>query len=398
MSKKEKDKKKVTILFVDDEQFVLDGFLRLLSDFIDVWHMEFAINGREALEIVNEQDIDLIITDQRMPEMPGLELLAQLQADKKTRNIPVVILTGFQDRTLKRQALDLGAIDLINKPVNKEDLVSRINNALKRTHLEAETHRYKNLVTQQAEMIEVLEQKNAQLSKIQDSKAAKNEIDKYRAICGEVAHSLKGEFLNIGFANKQIRELGTRLPDIQEECDIIDRSMAFSRVRLQKLLDYLDIGKPKIEPIDTRELVKKTELLARSRILSNINFQITIAPNIKNPIVSGNIEQFMSVLLELINNANNALRQKGGTIELKLEQKDGEIVISLRDNGPGISAKIRKQLLTQEVPSQSGLGLGLFLSNKVVRELGGKLILKSSSNKGTTFLLLLPKNNDKKEG
>ncbi|UCH93872.1 MAG: response regulator, partial [Candidatus Aminicenantes bacterium] len=119
------------ILFVDDEQFVLDGFKRLLRDYRNVWQMEFALNGREALEMVDEHDFDVIITDVRMPEMPGLDLLEQLQTNENTKNIPVVILTGDHDRTLKHKALELGAVDLLNKPVNKEDLVARINNVLK---------------------------------------------------------------------------------------------------------------------------------------------------------------------------------------------------------------------------------------------------------------------------
>ena len=122
---------KKNILFVDDEQFVLDGLGRLLREFRKTWQLRFALNGQEALDIVNDEIIDLIISDVRMPGMSGLDLLEKLQADEKTKNIPVVILTGDQERTLKRQALDLGAVDLLNKPINKEDLVARINNVLK---------------------------------------------------------------------------------------------------------------------------------------------------------------------------------------------------------------------------------------------------------------------------
>ncbi|MCU0285180.1 MAG: response regulator, partial [Acidobacteria bacterium] len=119
------------ILIVDDEQFVLDGLGRLLREYRHIWELHMALNGKEALEIVNNGAIDMIISDVRMPGMNGLELLEKLQNNEKTKNIPVVILTGDQERTLKRQALDFGAVDLLNKPINKEDLVSRINNVLK---------------------------------------------------------------------------------------------------------------------------------------------------------------------------------------------------------------------------------------------------------------------------
>jgi CheY-like chemotaxis protein len=393
--KQEKNMYRKTILFVDDEQFVLDGVARLLREFRKTWQVKFALNGKEALENIKEAKPDLVVVDIRMPGMNGFELLERIK--EKYPSIPVLILTGDHERTLKRQALDLGAEDLLNKPIYKEDLVSRIRNILSKTESEAEVHRFKNIIAHQAEIIKQLEQENAQFSKTRYSGKEKDEIEKYRAICGSLAHSLREEFLNIGFANEEIRESENMPPGIKEECEQIDRSMAHSAILLQQLLDYFDMGTSRIEPVDALELVKEVEMLARSRLLSNINLKITIAPNIKKPIIHGNSEQLMGIVLGLINNAKNELHQKGGTIRLELEEKDKDIEISINDNGNGIPAKIRKQLFKKRVPSKNGLGLGLFLYNKVVRELGGQLILKGTSSKGTTFLLLLPKINDKKE-
>ncbi|MCP5050989.1 MAG: response regulator, partial [bacterium] len=114
------------ILFVDDEQFVLDSIGRLLREYKDQWYLEFALNGKEALQVVKNKNIDVIISDIRMPEITGLELLEKLQQEEETRRIPVVIITGFQDRTFKHKALELGVVDLLFKPVNKEVLVARI--------------------------------------------------------------------------------------------------------------------------------------------------------------------------------------------------------------------------------------------------------------------------------
>lgn len=394
IEKEEQIIKKKTILFVDDEQFVLDGLNRLLWEYRKIWKLAFALSGEEALEIIRREKPDLVVADVMMPGMSGFELLERIK--KENLSTPVIMLTGYQERTLKRQALDLGAFDFLNKPINKEDLVSRINATFRIHTAEVEFRRLENLVDTQEGIIKSSERKIEYLSK---RRYNKDEIQagRYRAICGAAVHSLKGEFLHIGFAIEQIRESGSMSPDILGECDMIERSMTFSRILLQRLIDYLDIGRLRLEPIDTRELVKKTELLARPRLLSNINMKITIAPDIKKPMVSGNFEQLMGVLLELINNASNALRKKRGTIELSLEERDGEITISITDDGEGIPTKIRDRLFTEQVPSQSGLGLGLFLSYNVVRELGGNLILKNSSSKGTTFLVLLPTINDKKE-
>lgn len=153
---------------------------------------------------------------------------------------------------------------------------------------------------------------------------------------GSVAHSLKNEFLNIGASIKGIRELANGSSDIQEECNMIERSVEYSQLHLQRLLDYLDMGKPPVEPIDVLELLRRTELLARPRLSSSVQLETTIDPNVKGRTVSANLEQLMGVLLELINNATNALREKGGTIGLHLEDRNGKLAISVKDDGPGI--------------------------------------------------------------
>jgi signal transduction histidine kinase len=115
------------------------------------------------------------------------------------------------------------------------------------------------------------------------------------------------------------------------------------------------------------------------------------------PLVLANVEQLMEVLLELIRNATNALHEKDGTIELKLEEKDGKIVISVKDDGPEIPLELRKYIFKKQVSSKSGLGLGLFLCNKVVSALGGEINFQTSSEEGTVFTVLLPIASDKKE-
>jgi signal transduction histidine kinase len=185
--------------------------------------------------------------------------------------------------------------------------------------------------------------------------------------------------------------------DIQEECDMIARSIQYSQILLRRLLDYLDTGQPRLELIDTLVLLKRVELLARPRLSSNIQLKVTIDHSIKQRTVSANFEQLMGVLLELVYNAASALRDKGGSIELYFEERDREIAIFVNDDGPGIPGELRKKLFKKQVPSKEGLGLGLFLCNKVVNALGGKLSMQTSSEEGTTFTILLPIAGDEKE-
>jgi signal transduction histidine kinase len=261
---------------------------------------------------------------------------------------------------------------------------------------EREVHHLKTSTPLLAAENKRLKEQLEHLSKEQEDKTASKDISKYKAICGAVAHGLKGEFLHIGNSTRAIREMTDTSPDVQEECDLIERSVEYSQLLLRRLLDYIDMGKPRVESISIRELLRRTESLARPRLPSRVELETKVSPSIKEQIVSADIEQLMGVLLELINNASNVLREKGGTIELTIEEVNRELALSVRDNGPGIPKELRDILLKEQVSSKSGLGLGLFLSNKVVTALGGKLALQASSKKGTTFTILLPITSDRK--
>ncbi len=119
------------ILFVDDEPNVLDGLRRMLRAERIRWDMHFAESADEALREVCETDVDAIVSDVDMPGMDGLTLLQKIRGTDRTRDIPVIILTGRNDSGLKRRALDLGASDLLNKPVDSQDLVARLRSAIR---------------------------------------------------------------------------------------------------------------------------------------------------------------------------------------------------------------------------------------------------------------------------
>jgi putative two-component system response regulator len=119
------------LLFVDDEPFVLDAFRRTLESFDAPWQMSFTASPHEAWRRIVEQPVDVVISDFNMPGMNGFELLGLMQQRESTRDIPLIIVTGMGERGLRRQALDLGATDLLQKPVDPDDLIARIRNALR---------------------------------------------------------------------------------------------------------------------------------------------------------------------------------------------------------------------------------------------------------------------------
>lgn len=118
------------VLLVDDEPFIIQG----LKVIIDWENEEFEIagtasNGKEALQFLENENVDLVIADIRMPEMTGLELLETLRKDKKS-DVYFVILSGYADFSYAQQAMQNDCTDYILKPVDKEMLLKVLNKVL----------------------------------------------------------------------------------------------------------------------------------------------------------------------------------------------------------------------------------------------------------------------------
>lgn len=120
-----------TILFVDDEPNMLDMLKRMLALCKEKWSGEYCLDVDSALTILRQKKIDTIVADIRMPGKDGYALISSIVGDEMLSEIPIIVLTGERDRTLKRKLLDLGATDLLNKPVCREDLFARLRSALR---------------------------------------------------------------------------------------------------------------------------------------------------------------------------------------------------------------------------------------------------------------------------
>jgi DNA-binding NtrC family response regulator len=121
-------KSKAMILVVDDEPQVADTLRDLLE--YEGFKVETAENGRQALDrLTIGHRFDLVITDMKMPEMDGLELLKRVQ--KLRKNLPVIVLTAYATLKNGLQAIKEGVYDYVSKPFSVDLLISVVHQALK---------------------------------------------------------------------------------------------------------------------------------------------------------------------------------------------------------------------------------------------------------------------------
>lgn len=115
------------ILICDDEQDIVSALKIYLTN--DEYELFEAYNGRQALEVLEKNEIHLILLDIMMPELDGIQVLTKM---RETKNIPVIFLTAKSEDTDKILGLNLGADDYITKPFNPVELLARVKSQLRR--------------------------------------------------------------------------------------------------------------------------------------------------------------------------------------------------------------------------------------------------------------------------
>ncbi len=119
--------KKSCVLIVDDEPYNID----LIEAYLFDYTVYSATNGMEALEIVGNENIDLVLLDVMMPGMSGYEVCEVLKASKETQFIPVVMVTALSGKDDRIKSIEVGADDFLTKPVDKLELTTRVRSLLK---------------------------------------------------------------------------------------------------------------------------------------------------------------------------------------------------------------------------------------------------------------------------
>ncbi|MCK5913529.1 MAG: response regulator, partial [Desulfuromusa sp.] len=121
-----------TILCVDDEPIIRELCASALEDY----QVLLAENGLEALKILETEEIDIVLSDVMMPKMGGLELLKEIK--KQQPDLAVVLMTGYSDRDLILEALQTGADNFINKPIDILQLCTTIEKVFEKQKIRKE--------------------------------------------------------------------------------------------------------------------------------------------------------------------------------------------------------------------------------------------------------------------
>lgn len=398
VSHNDRDLKSPTILLVDDEPYVLKTLKRIFRR--ESYQILTAGSGQEGLDILEKQEVQLIVSDQRMPGMSGIEFLES--AREINPDIVRILLTGYSDLKTAEEAINRVEIyRFLNKPWNDDDLKSTIRQGLKKLQLEQENRRLFKTIEEQNRKLkqwnEMLEQKveertralqEAQSQLIQSEKMASLGI-----LAGGVAHEINNPLGGIlGIAQLLLMER----PDqgrLTQDLKTIEQAALHCAEIVKNLLTFSRISdQDSREPMVIPELVDQVLLLIGHLFRqNNIEVRKEFSPDF--PVLQTNRTQIQQVFINLLVNAQQAMGKGGNVFIRGRTMKNGEVLIEIQDQGCGIPESIQDKIFDPFFTTKEegqGTGLGLSVSYRIVQEHGGRIMVDTKNGQGTSMKIIFP--------
>jgi signal transduction histidine kinase len=361
---------KPTILYVDDLHVNLKLFKEALKKDYEIILSE---TPHEALNILDEKEVQVIVSDQRMPEMTGTELL-EIVAEKYP-NIGRFLLTAYTDAETVIEAVNVGRIHgYMKKPMNANEIRSKINRSLELYYL-----RKRN-----AKILEELEEANAALRGVDGLKS-----ELINAISSEISPPLNRIMGTLHLLKSRIEG-----DELTEVVNILDQSvlkldqfsMLAQQISILKSPGYsLEKG-----PVPMKQIMQYSSIETKEELKeSNMGLDLTIEPD--DYAVEGDAELLASCLTSLILYAKEHTAG-GDNILIKTLPKHEERGLQIIDGGSNYSealfSQLKYQFSTSSPPLNLSMGIGLAVAQIIMEAHGGQLLFeKTADNKGKMKML-----------
>ncbi|MBF0398819.1 MAG: response regulator [Desulfobacterales bacterium] len=362
----------IKILAIDDKEDNLITLSAVINHFIPDCIVITARSGLAGLKKAEEESPDTIILDIRMPEMDGFYVCKLLKSNFKTKHIPVILLTAVKTSSKDRiRGLDIGADAFLTKPIDESELMAQINVMLRIKKAEDILRKEKNDMEKQL----IRAQK----------------MESIGTLAGGIAHDFNN-ILSVIWGNaeltlnemKESNAVYENLKDVIKACvrakDLIQQLLCLSREKIQER-----------KPIRISPIIKESLKMLRAAIPSSIKIKQTISdfPHM----ILADPGQMSQVLLNLCTNAVAAMPEGEGILEVRLENKEKYIILSVKDTGTGIDPEYIDRIFEPYFTTKEhgkGTGLGLAMVQGIVQKHDGIIMVESELGKGTIFTIHLP--------
>lgn len=364
------------ILVVDDIEMNRAMLIKIFEGDYNVFAAE---DGKKAMEILNENDIDIVLLDLSMPEMDGYEVISAMKADHKLASIPIIVTTGAVDKS-ERKAFDLGADDFVTKPYDPYIVRKRVENLIRKYVLQVEN----------------LKQALGQAEQLNKAKSA---------FLSRMSHDLRSPLNSIVSIANLMKDYDTNQEKVDEYSSKIEESSKYLLGVINDILNVSAIENQKIvitrSPFNFRKLMKSISAMFYGQCREkDIDFNVNLT-DFTEEFLFGDPMRLKEILINLISNAVK-FTPVGGKVMVNIKQISRvasmlKLQFDVIDTGEGIDEERQESIFdafTQEnsqvFQKHGGSGLGLSIVKNVVELMGGTVEVESKKGKGSTFRVQLP--------
>jgi signal transduction histidine kinase len=358
----------ITILYVDDEEHNLSAFKASFRRDHDITVVQDATS---ALDVINTKDFEVIIADQRMPGMTGVEFFEQIK-EKHTDPMRILLTAYTNSQTV---------IDAVNKGNIDRYLVKPWNHELMEPTLRSGKDMY--------ETRKALRVKNRELKKTNE------ELNRF---VYSVSHDLRAPLMSLlGLIN-----LGKNEDNVEartEFFDLMEKSIQKMDTYIENTLNYYRnfSSRLRVEIVQIPDLINDI-----INSLNTMNKEVKFTKNISG---TGTFRtDGMRLKMALSNIISNAIKygnNEGGEcpVDISIENNDGILVAKIQDYGVGISDKELPLIFemfyqSETIQDKKSTGIGLYIVKEAVDMLNGRIDVDSEPGKGTCFTLTIPEIKD----